>query len=188
MRIFIAFPLPEDIAQHLVTVGHQLERLYPHMPARFTKRELLHVTLEFIGDLGDERVRELEGMLAGLTRELHETPVWLDYIDGFPDLAHPRVIVARVNEEHRALQRFHDRLQVELAMRSFDKPKEHEWRPHVTLARLRSAWDCPTDLREAGLEQLSWQVDEVQLIASERAGGEQRYEVLARYPLSAVSP
>lgn len=183
MRIFIAFPVPEDVAQHLVSVGHRLDHLYPRMPARFVQRELLHVTLEFIGDLSEERVCELDRLLASLSPELPATDVWLDYLDGFPDLAHPRVIIAHVGEEHRVLQRFHDRLQVELATHAFDPPKDHEWRPHITIARLRSAWDCPSDLREAGLEQISWHVNEMQLIASEHDGGVPRHTVLARYPL-----
>lgn len=184
MRIFISFPVPEDVAQHLVSVEHRLDQLYPRMPARFVKRELLHVTLEFIGDMSEERVRELDRLLAVLSSEVPATPVWLDYLDGFPDLAHPRVIIVHVGEEHRVLQRFHDRLQIELAANAFDPPKEHEWRPHITIARLRSAWDCPNDLREAGLEKLSWRINELQLMSSEQAGGVTHHTVLARYPLA----
>ncbi len=185
MRIFIAFSIPDDIKQHLVTVQHHLTTLYRDMPVRLTERDLLHLTLEFVGDISPEQCTDLrKNVVPQALAGIPKTPVWLDYLDAFPDLAHPRILITRVSEEHHVLLRLHNRLQAALAEHGFQKPDEHVWQPHITLGRLRHSWDCPTDLREAGLEKLVWDVNELLVLESVRHGHDVHYTVLDRFTLS----
>lgn len=185
MHIFIAFSIPENIRQHLVTIQHHITGLYRDMPLRVTQRELLHLTLEFVGDISAAQLADLRANIIPLVlADVRSTPVWLDYLDGFPNIAHPHILVARVNEEHHALLRLHNRLQAALAEHGFQKPDDHVWQPHITLGRLRHSWKCPTDLREAGLEKMVWDVNELLVLESVRHGHDVRHTILERYALA----
>jgi 2'-5' RNA ligase len=184
MHIFIAFSIPDEIKQHLVAIQHHLTKLYRDMPVRFTKSDLLHLTLEFVGDISPAQLSDLrQTILPTVLDDIRSSPVWLDHLDGFPNIAHPHVLVARVSEEHHVLLRLHNQLQTALAEHGFQKPDEHVWQPHITLGRLRHSWDCPTDLREAGLEKLVWDVNELLVLESVRHGHDVRYTVLDRFTL-----
>lgn len=51
-RVFIAINLPEDIKQKLAEYQYK----WPELPARWTKKENLHITQEFLGYLTDEEI------------------------------------------------------------------------------------------------------------------------------------
>lgn len=51
-RVFIAINLPEKIKQALV----DYQKKWPELPIRWTKKDNLHITLEFLGYLTDEEV------------------------------------------------------------------------------------------------------------------------------------
>jgi len=66
-RIFIAINLPEEIKDKLVSYQHETEDLFSPCRGedfnakicRWTKKENLHITLEFLGYLTDEELIEL---------------------------------------------------------------------------------------------------------------------------------
>src|SRR3989338_7719264 len=51
-RIFIAINLPEDIKRGL----SEYQEKWPELPAKWTAKDNLHITLEFLGDLTDEEL------------------------------------------------------------------------------------------------------------------------------------
>lgn len=51
-RIFIAINLPEDIKKKL----ENYQSKWPELPIRWTKKENLHITLEFLGYITDEEL------------------------------------------------------------------------------------------------------------------------------------
>ncbi|MFH1575819.1 MAG: 2'-5' RNA ligase family protein [Candidatus Nealsonbacteria bacterium] len=56
-RIFIAINLPEDIKNQLVGLQEKIDGLFQSpSPIRWTKKDNLHVTLEFLGNLSDDEV------------------------------------------------------------------------------------------------------------------------------------
>ena len=54
-RIFIAINLPEDIKRQLFAYSQK----WPELPARWTSKNNLHITLEFLGDLTEEELGEV---------------------------------------------------------------------------------------------------------------------------------
>src|SRR3989344_9601393 len=51
-RIFLAINLPEDIKAQLFSVQNK----WPDLPARWTKKENLHITLVFLGYISDDEL------------------------------------------------------------------------------------------------------------------------------------
>lgn len=178
MRIFIALPVPIHIGSQLTDCARRLKNYYPRIPAHFQPAENFHVTLEFLGEIARPQLEVLRGLLKEMAPRYVSVPVWLDRLDGFPNGAHPHVIMVRLGEEHHELKRFHNELQNKLLEHGFPPPDNHEWQPHITLARIKRGWDCPTDLSEVGLERQVWTVTEVRLMQSEKQGATSRYSVL----------
>ena len=54
-RIFIAVNLPEDTKRKLL----EYQDKWPELPVRWTKKENIHITLIFLGNLSDEELLEV---------------------------------------------------------------------------------------------------------------------------------
>ena len=54
-RIFIAINLPEDIKKELFSYSEK----WQEFPAKWTAKDNLHITLEFLGALTDEEIGEV---------------------------------------------------------------------------------------------------------------------------------
>ena len=55
-RIFIAINLPESVKNELLAYQNR----WPEVPARWTKPENLHITLEFIGNVSDQELEDIK--------------------------------------------------------------------------------------------------------------------------------
>jgi len=59
-RIFIAINLPEDVKDQLVAYQKKIDGLFqPPVPIRWTHKDNLHITLEFLGNLSDDEVAKV---------------------------------------------------------------------------------------------------------------------------------
>ncbi len=59
-RIFIAINLPEEIKNQLAGYQKKIEGLFqPPAPIRWTKKDNLHITLEFLGNLSEDEVMKV---------------------------------------------------------------------------------------------------------------------------------
>ena len=56
-RIFIAINLPEDVKNQLAEYQKKIEGLFqPPVPVRWTKKDNLHITVEFLGNLSEDEL------------------------------------------------------------------------------------------------------------------------------------
>jgi 2'-5' RNA ligase len=148
VRLFVALNLPPAVREALWAATEPLRDL--GLPVKWVRGEGIHLTLKFLGDVGEEREAELVAALAraasgrGGARAL---PLALGGFGVFPDFGRPRVVWAGIAPEPR-LEILQHRVEQEFAPLGF--PTEaRAFRPHVTLGRAtREA--RPRDL--AGLE------------------------------------
>lgn len=133
MRLFVALDLPAEVRGAL---GAFIGRLAPLCRgARWVRPESLHVTLKFIGEASEEnvgRIRDALGRIPAMA------PVRMRFRGAgfFPDARRPRVFWAGIEAgpELAALA-----AAVEAALEPLGIPRERrEFRPHLTLARLKS--------------------------------------------------
>ena len=151
--------------------------------ARWVAPENIHLTLAF---LGERPAQEGDGILASgrrLAREHVAFDLHSADLGAFPAWGRGRVLWAGVAPEPRL-----DRLAASLqeAMRGFGcRPDEGPWRPHLTLARLRSPVRMP-DL--PALAPLRIPVHEVHLFRSDPGAGGSTYRSLGAAALSPSRP
>lgn len=131
MRLFTGLSIPDPVQSNLREL---LNRLRPLADFRWSPVENLHVTTKFIGEFPEQRLGELKQALAAVP-----IPAPIDIsvrgLGWFPNPHHPRVFWAGVDggEPLRALAAATEQATAKLGIPS----EEREFRPHLTLARLR---------------------------------------------------
>lgn len=129
MRAFVALELPSLFEDEVASLAHQLK---PQVAGRFMKRETYHLTLAFLGEVGEVAVRDAMAALDAACKG--RAPVALTP-DGLGKFGRPAdatlwLGIAPAPE----LMALAEAVRAELSARglAFD---EKSFRPHITLAR-----------------------------------------------------
>jgi RNA 2',3'-cyclic 3'-phosphodiesterase len=177
MRLFVGLAIPDPVQSNLRTL---LNTLRPLADFRWTPVENLHVTTKFIGEFPEPRLDDLKSALAGINAP---APIEISVrgLGWFPNPHHPRVFWAGVDgsEPLRALAAATDEATARLGIAS----EAREFRPHLTLARLKGP--TPLESIRQGVAALNSQD-----FGKFRAGGfvlyfssQGKYTSLAEFPL-----
>ena len=187
MRIFLAvFPPPAaQAAAHRVTA--RLRRA--HDDVAWVRRENLHYTLRFMGELDlDEVSRVIDAARAGASGH----PVFslrLGAGGAFPEARRARVLWLAAATGGDRLEALARSLEDALTGRGFD-PAGRAFTPHLTLGRVRGGGqDWAARLAAAapgaeGAEAPPFAVDRVAVVHSTLASGGSIYRVRAEAPLA----
>ena len=171
-RLFLALPIAEDVRTELARVSQDGPSGW-----HWVRQEAMHLTLAFLGEVEKERVSAAERALIAGARGIRALDLDAIGMGAFPDLVRAHVLWAGVNGDLEQLMALQERLARALRAEGFsldDRP----FRPHLTLARLRSPQPLPSSL-DRTLHFGLWRAGEVHLYESRRGPGGVRYEVLA---------
>jgi 2'-5' RNA ligase len=176
-RLFTGVEIPPD-------VGQALSSLRGGLPgARWIDPQNYHLTLRFIGDVGDVIAHEVADMLGRIKRggfELH-----MEGLTSFGGRK-PRAVVAQVAPAQPLIdvQAEQERLLQRIGL----EPEGRKFTPHVTLARLSdsSSRQVAEYLAARGYFRTSpFRVSRFVLFSSRSSVGGGPYVVEASYPLNA---
>lgn len=153
---------------------------------RWTDRPQWHLTLAFLGEVGDAVLPELEARLDRVAQRYAPLHLMLQGGGGFGSARHARVLWGGIQGDVDQLRRLAWSVAAAARRVGIEVP-DRPYRPHLTLARLRD----PADLRPV-VEWLSdhagpvWQADRLELVRSYLGAGEgggSRYETIRAWPL-----
>jgi RNA 2',3'-cyclic 3'-phosphodiesterase len=188
-RIFIAINLPEDVKNRLLAY----KDTWPEVPAKWTTKENLHLTLAFLGNTSDQELAEVcrlmqeVGLPAGASAEAGEKhkPFALNVnrIVYGPNLNQPRMIWALVEKSPDLLM-----LQKDVTQ-ALERGHENEksFSPHLTLARLNNfqlrqmEWEEIPEIDEE--ISLSFEVNSIEIMESELKRSGAQYTICQSIPL-----
>lgn len=144
MRLFIALELPEAVAAELGAVQQRLRRARSH-PVRWVDISSIHLTLQFLGEVEEERA---PAICAALAAPDHAPPprLHLTRAGAFPNLKRPNVVWVGVGGELAALNRLQQAVVASLEPLGF-VPEDRPFRAHLTLGRVQR--DATTAQRQA---------------------------------------
>ena len=160
-RVFIAINLPDDVKEQLVNYQSK----WPELPCRWTKKENLHITLEFLGYLADEELMELSRKTKETASEKKVFNIHLNKVCYGPPNKKPPRMVWVVGE----------------------RIKEFNLTPHITLGRIKT-WQ----FRQIELEErpeinedidLIFEVRSIEIMESQLKREGPEYTVLESVPL-----
>jgi 2'-5' RNA ligase len=127
-RLFTGLEIPEDVAFDLSLMKGGIGG------ARWIDADSFHITLRFIGDIGEPLAREIAYALDGV--QARPFSLRLKGIDAFGGNK-PHTLYAGIEEnaDLRRLQAIHERICQVLGLTA----EPRKFTPHVTLARLKDA-------------------------------------------------
>jgi 2'-5' RNA ligase len=177
-RLFVALPLPEDIADGLASLQEGVP------DARWVPSDSFHLTLAFIGDVDGGMQRDITEALATVDGPILDLKI--AGVDHFVEGRTPKVLYASV-VANDGLTRLHDRVGAVLRGEGVTLDRRR-FRPHVTLARFDrraemghhiAQFVAGNNLRRFG----PFEVDCFRLYASRLRADGAVYTVEAEYPL-----
>lgn len=182
MRLFAGIPVSGTAEAELTGV---LTRFGQNgWPVKWVRPEGLHLTVKFLGEVGEERLRGIEDTLARAASGTGALTFGCTGLGGFPSLARPSVLWAGLEAE-AALELLVDRVERGCADLGF--PLEgHPHRPHVTLGRVRKGERLPVEaatLLEGEQITGNFTAERLVLYRSHPGAGGSRFESLLTFPL-----
>ncbi|HET8540813.1 MAG TPA: RNA 2',3'-cyclic phosphodiesterase [Anaeromyxobacter sp.] len=189
-RLFVALDPPEPVRRRLAALAVDLRRSAGRHAdeVRWVPPENVHLTLQFLGAVPEERVGGIEAAIRSVSASARPLSLELRGAGGFPNARRPRVVWAGVAGEIDALAALATELGRHLAPLGF-APEERPFSAHLTLGRARDGRGAPglagalAHAAEAG--GTPWRAAEVVLFESHLSPKGPRYEAILRAPLGA---
>ncbi|MBC6460308.1 RNA 2',3'-cyclic phosphodiesterase [Actinomadura sp. HBU206391] len=182
MRLFVALPLPPRVLDEIEEFIAPLRTGWPDL--KWLRRDLMHVTLTFLGEVDDRTLDWLPPRLERAARRYDPLTLSLAGAGAFPGGgAHARVLWTGLYGDRRTLVRLAASVAAAGTRAGSPFGEHRAFRPHLTLARCRR----PTDVRPL-LDDLSafagspWTADSICLVRS-HLGGQVRHETLKTWSL-----
>ena len=134
MRCFISVDIEEHRLLEAILGSQRLLEI-TGANLKCVGRENIHITIRFLGEVGDIKVGEIKRIISGITFE----PFYIEHrgLGVFPRPSRPRVIWVGISEGVKELSRIYQLLEPELLEIGF-KPEVRGFSPHLTIARVRS--------------------------------------------------
>lgn len=153
MRLFVAVNLPDDVRRGIWTAAAPLRRA--DLPVRWVEPHGIHLTLKFLGEVGESRRTEIVSGLKAAAKGARPFQLPVSGFGVFPSVERPRVIwVGCEGVPPLELLQHH----LEREMERLDFPVEgRPFQPHLTLGRAKKE-SRPAQFQrlEAMLEELSY--------------------------------
>jgi 2'-5' RNA ligase len=149
VRLFVAVEIGEALAARAATLSRELQRraeaAAPHARITWVPADRLHLTLRFIGEV-DDMAAAAVGQALTPSVEVAPFDLTLCGAGTFPSRGAPRVVWVGVTDGREGLLALERAVTARLVPLGIPE-EEREYRPHLTLARVRE----PAGLRTAEL-------------------------------------
>jgi 2'-5' RNA ligase len=183
-RIFIAINLPEEVKKELAGFYDRC----PELPAKWTSRDNLHITLEFLGDLTDQEIGDVCEIVKEVAKRHTGFNINLNKVLYGPPQKNPPRMVWTDGEKSEELADLKEDLQECLLEKVKYRPDINKgFIPHITLARI-SEWEFKKfdlDERPEINEDIDlfFTVDSIEVMESELKRGGPVYTILESHQL-----
>jgi RNA 2',3'-cyclic 3'-phosphodiesterase len=176
-KIFISLNLPDRVKKDISKATEEWQDL----PVKWVKEPNLHVTLEFLGHVEDEKMAEICEQVCSAVKDFEMLDLDFRKIELAPDIQNPKMIwlVGETNDKLRLLC---ESIEKELGIYVSSKKA---FFPHVTLGRIRQKkWQALNEIPVIEKEfSLVLTFESVDVMASEFDGDGQEYAIIQSCPL-----
>ncbi|MCP6718784.1 MAG: RNA 2',3'-cyclic phosphodiesterase [Patescibacteria group bacterium] len=185
-RIFIAINLPEKIKAKMI----DFQSKWPELPVKWVKRNNLHITLIFLGNIPEKEIPEILEITDEITQKYNPFSINLNKIVYAPPKKIPPKMVWVAGEKSEELERLYKDLENSLFVSPFKeslKPQSRPYSPHVTLGRINQ-WEFkriePEERPEIKEEvYLKFEVNSIEIMESRLRKTGAEYTILKSYSL-----
>ena len=177
MRLFVAILFSEKVKDQLLGEIDRLRRAAER--GRFTRRENLHMTLAFLGEVPPTKVPKIRAAMDEIGAHSGALTLKFAGLGRFKGRSGDLIFLG--TDGGRALTELQKRLSDALKAAGFTL-EDRAFRPHITLGREVRLNPGEKINREAA--PLAWDVTAISLMRSERIGGKITYTEMYRKELS----
>jgi len=184
-RVFCAIELPAGASERATAHINHLRRQFPDIRASWNREAKFHLTLKFIGEMAQTRVKSLSLAAERATRNLQAINLIVEGAGVFPNHGPPKVLWLGIKDPSGQLAELQTRLEEECAREGFNK-EQRVFHPHLTIARLRKpngVRELAAAHKESGFEAVDISVSELLVIRSELSNKGSKYTTISRHPL-----
>ena len=133
MRAFVAIEISADIRRKLAQLQRELEPTTKML--RWAEPEKIHLTLQFLGQVADEKVADITRELESAAQSVSPFELSITGVGAFPSARSLRVLWVGVKDSGQ-LAHLQQICQSSLSKLGFE-PEAREYNPHLTLARAK---------------------------------------------------
>ena len=138
IRCFVAVELPEELRGRIAAGTAFLKK--SKADVKWVRPENLHLTIKFLGQVPEDRVPELTGLLKEAVREAKPFEIEVAGAGVFPGPGSPRVFWVGVSDPRRLLARLARDVEEVLGKAGYGQQEKRDFfSPHLTLGRLRES-------------------------------------------------
>jgi 2'-5' RNA ligase len=184
MRLFVSIDLPDEFAAEVEAVQ---DRFADASGLSFTDPEQAHVTLKFLGEVNGGELPRVKNALRRAVEKASVGSFEATYegLGVFPSLGYIQVLWLGVGAGSEEMTALHEAVEREVTRLGFD-PEDHEFTPHVTLARMEHAGG--KELVQGNVEELdptvgTTEVSEIRLTESVMTDEGPEYSTVESYAL-----
>ena len=187
MRCFVAVDLPDDVRAAVAAAQERWRAASPRADVAWVEPAKLHLTLEFLGDVDDDRVPAVCSALDAVVARHPPFTMTTGGAGQFPIQARPRVLWIGLTGGLREIGLLASDVERSCMPLGFPLPTR-PFRGHVTIGRVRSPRGVArivSAMHAASASFGVWPVGEIVLYRSHLGGAAvSRYEALARLQLA----
>ncbi len=134
LRLFVACDIPELVKDEIDRFAGFLKK--HGVDVKWTRKENLHLTLKFFGNISSERVEEIKKSLTSLKTGIKPFSVHFSGVGAFPDIHKPSIIWIGVDKGESALKVLAETIDAGFSRTGFEKEKR-DYSAHLTLGRVK---------------------------------------------------
>lgn len=161
VRAFVCIDVPDEIIREIARVQEEVGKR--RFDGKMTELENLHLTLKFLGEIDEEKVKEIIGRLKKI--EFSEIECTLGRTGTFSYKGNPRIVWVKINGKGiMELQK-----KIDDALKGMFEPEER-FMSHLTVARVRFVKDKKGFMEHVagvGVKKIKFRVDRFFLKQSE---------------------
>lgn len=188
LRCFIAIEIPDPVKREIAEMTDILKKYDADI--KWVTVENLHVTLKFLGNTPEKSVPEIRASLSNAVSSFQPFYIKINGTGVFPSKKFPRVIWVGV-ENGEALPKLAADIDRSISLLGY-KEEEREFKPHLTLGRVRSRKGTTSIVNELdnfkAKEFGLFTADRIKLMRSELKPKGPEYSCICEVPFGEKGP
>ena len=135
-RIFTALDISEEARRKVSGYIAELRAKFSNVRVGWERDEKLHLTLKFLGDIDETRLRDLTEAVSETAKQISEFKLQISNTGAFPSKKKARVLWLGIADEKGSLQKLNEILENECKRKGIAE-ETRNFKAHLTIARLR---------------------------------------------------